>query len=486
MKKVIIFFLLLLQSEILPQNNFIQQITSGDFDARNPFIYKDGYGFYNDMFFELHKDGASNIYSIRYNSDTGLFGDTIALTSGNSFNLNPSYYPYAGLLFQTNKNGNWDIALLTESNNVWGDLILLTNSITDEVLPEFFESMNFFPQDSIIILFKRGDDIVFLSYKQNQKIENILFQNSPNITYSDFVGLATDTWSSIAGYYVFAIEDSLGYKKIVSRYKPYNNSWQEKILIKENCDCSDLSIQASSYEFWGLFYSDTLLNQKRYFTIQNPFVSNFSSELVQIKPEGNLSKFDMYAFLIVTKRTENLPTEFELYYPHTYVVEQSGVSKVRIDISDLGFWDRDSLVQVSTLSPNLAIGPVGLKNGLLSIYTVWEDSINGHIHFWGTPTHISFGSVDDESYANDFILYQNYPNPFNPTTKIEYKLLKTSDVKFNVINILGEKVFEKNFGYQTAGSYKVNFDGKNLPSGVYIYSIITDGNRLSRKMLLLK
>ena len=62
--------------------------------------------------------------------------------------------------------------------------------------------------------------------------------------------------------------------------------------------------------------------------------------------------------------------------------------------------------------------------------------------------------------ANDFILYQNYPNPFNPATIIEYKLLQASDVKFNVFNLFGEKVFEQNFGYQTAGSYKVNFDGK--------------------------
>lgn len=52
--------------------------------------------------------------------------------------------------------------------------------------------------------------------------------------------------------------------------------------------------------------------------------------------------------------------------------------------------------------------------------------------------------------------------------------------------MLGEKVFEKNFGYQTAGSYKVNFNGKNLPSGVYIYSIYTSENRLSRKMMLMK
>ena len=129
---------------------------------------------------------------------------------------------------------------------------------------------------------------------------------------------------------------------------------------------------------------------------------------------------------------------------------------------------------------------MGIDGSENLIYTVWEDSADGYIHLFGTPLHMSFGAVDEESYASDFVLYQNYPNPFNPDTKIEYKLLQASDVKLNVTNILAEKVFEQNFGYQTAGSYKVNFDGKNLPSGVYVYSIYTNENRLSRKMLLMK
>lgn len=487
MKSNIILWLFILQLAALPQNNFIQQITSGDFDARNPFIYKEEYGLYHDMFFELHKNGISNIYSIKFNSDTGLFGDTVALTSSNSLNINPSYSPNSGLLFQTNRNGNWDIVLLPDSNGVWKSPRFLTNSISDEVSPKFFESMNLYPPDSTRILFKRGDDIVCLSYEGDKILENILFQDNPDITYSDFVGYVTDIWNSSSGYYVFAIEDSLGYKKIVRRYKPYNsNTWQDKIILKDSCDCKDLTLQTMNYYLWGIFYSDTVLAERRFFVIQNPLNPNVSSELVQINPAGNLSHLDIYTFLIVTKRNENLPTEFGLYYPHTYVVEQNGVSKVRIDVSDLGFGDRDSLVQVAIPDPNLAIGPVGLNYGVLTIYTVWEDSVNGYIQLFGSPKIIIFGAVENESFANDFVLYQNYPNPFNPVTRIEYKILKGSDVKFEVINILGEKVFEQSYGYQTAGNYKIDFDGSSLSSGTYLYSIFTNGNRLSRKMILMK
>jgi hypothetical protein len=100
----IFFSLIFLQSLILPQTNFIQQITSGDFDARNPFIYKDEYAFNPPpIFFELHNNGFSNIYSIKYNSDTKKFEDTIARTSGNYLNINPSFESNSGLLYQTTK-----------------------------------------------------------------------------------------------------------------------------------------------------------------------------------------------------------------------------------------------------------------------------------------------------------------------------------------------------------------------------------------------
>ncbi len=497
MKPKIILCLFILQMIILPQKNFIQQITSGDFDARNPFIYENSFGEYRELFFELHKNGYSNIYSIKYNSDTKKFEDTVALTSGNYLNINPVFKPNLGLLYQTNKNGNWDIVLLPDSNGVWKSPRFLTNSLSDEISPKFFESMNLYPPDSNRILFKRSDDIVCLSYEGDKILENILFQDNPDITYSDFVGYVTDIWNSSSGYYVFAIEDSLGYKKIVRKFKPYNsNTWQDKIILKDSCDCKDLTLQTINYYQWGIFYSDTLLAERRFFVIQNPVNPNVSSELVQTNPAGNLSHLDIYTFLIVTKRNENPPIEFGLYYPHTYVVEQNGVSKVRIDVSDLGFWDRDSLVRVKITNPKLAIGPVGSISNIATCYTVWEDSIDNHIQLFGSPKIIIFGSVENESFAKDFVLYQNYPNPFNPNTTIEYKILKGSEIRFNVINILGEKVFEKNFGYQSAGNYKIDFSATggsanggnayNLPSGVYIYSIITDENKLSRKMLLLK
>jgi hypothetical protein len=488
MKKVLLVLILFIQCSIYPQFNFNVQITNGDFDARNPFIYKDEYAFHPRIFFELHNNECSNIYSVQYNSENYSFEDTIAVTTGNYQNLNPEFKPSKGLIYQTNKNGNWDIILIPDSLGEWGQPVYLANSNNNETLPKFLESTySYWNTDSLSILYRKNDDIEFLTYKQNQISEEVVFENSSELSYTEFVGLELEDWGIYSGYYAFAVEeDNNQNKNIVKRFKPYNGNWQEKIILKDSCDCSGLSVQLSDYIAWGLVYSDTVAGEKKLFVMEDAIYSNPTFIQLPIPYDGQLSDFDSYQTLLVGKSPDGKPLDFQFYEPHTYLVEQNGTTKVRCSLWDFGLWQEDSLVEVSVINPDLAIGALGDDYLGFAVYTVWEDSADGHIHLFGSVQHVSVGNVENESYANDFVLYQNYPNPFNPATKIEYKLLQTSDVKFNVFNILGEKVFEQNFGYQTAGSYKINFSGKDLSSGVYVYSIYTGENRLSRKMVLMK
>lgn len=489
MKKIFIVIMLLIQGSILSQNNFIRQITTGDFDVRNPFIYEEEFGTSSPIFFELHKENNSNIYYINYNSQSEQFEDTIALTIGNNLNLNPSYHPMVGLIYQTDINGNFDIVLLPDSQGTWKDQIMLTNSIEDEVDPKYYElTEDYFwnYRDSSNMLFKRNNDIIHLNYSLNQVIEETIFHGDSQFTYPEFVGMDNNSWWNNNGYFVFAIEEeNSGVKRIVKKYKPYGGVFGEKTILKDSCDCNDLDIEYSTYNTWGLFYTDSLLGQKRYFVIESPFLSNPQSFYLNIEYSGNLSDFDAYRLNIITEKNENY-FEPDLYTPYSYILNNQDTTFVRFNTYDLQNYEQDSLYQIHIENPKLAIGPVGSDNNSIIAYTVWEDSIDGHIQLFGTPAHLYYGAVKDESIANNFVLYQNYPNPFNPSTKIEYKLLQASDVNFNVYNIIGEKVFEQNFGYQTPGNYKIKFDGKDMPSGVYVYSIFTNENRLSRKMMLMK
>ena len=86
-------------------------------------------------------------------------------------------------------------------------------------------------------------------------------------------------------------------------------------------------------------------------------------------------------------------------------------------------------------------------------------------------------------------LYQNYPNPFNPVTKISYELRSaaggTSDVELKVFDVLGKEVSTLVNEKQNAGSYEVEFDGSEYPSGVYFYSLIVDGRMVDTKRMML-
>ena len=83
-------------------------------------------------------------------------------------------------------------------------------------------------------------------------------------------------------------------------------------------------------------------------------------------------------------------------------------------------------------------------------------------------------------------LSQNYPNPFNPSTKIKFDLPNIVDVKLTVYDILGREVVRLIDSELKPGIYEVAFDGSNLSSGIYFYSLSTKDFTQTKKMLLIK
>lgn len=87
---------------------------------------------------------------------------------------------------------------------------------------------------------------------------------------------------------------------------------------------------------------------------------------------------------------------------------------------------------------------------------------------------------------NKFELLQNYPNPFNPTTSISFTLAQAGNVKLSVYNLLGQEVQTLVNGFMETGLHSVNFEAKNLNSGIYLYKLEANGISSVRKMTLLK
>jgi len=85
-----------------------------------------------------------------------------------------------------------------------------------------------------------------------------------------------------------------------------------------------------------------------------------------------------------------------------------------------------------------------------------------------------------------FSLDQNYPNPFNPNTVIRYSLNENSFVSLKIYNVLGREVKSLVNETRPAGIYDVEFDGSNLSSGIYLYTLNADGITETKRMILLK
>lgn len=83
-------------------------------------------------------------------------------------------------------------------------------------------------------------------------------------------------------------------------------------------------------------------------------------------------------------------------------------------------------------------------------------------------------------------LSQNYPNPFNPITTIEFKLHNHEHVILEVFNLLGQKVVTLVDGPMNAGTHVIKFDANALSSGMYVYTLKTDGYNQTRQMMLVK
>jgi hypothetical protein len=92
----------------------------------------------------------------------------------------------------------------------------------------------------------------------------------------------------------------------------------------------------------------------------------------------------------------------------------------------------------------------------------------------------------DVLQLDKFELNQNYPNPFNPNTSIKFSLPFAGNVKLSVYNLLGQEIQTLINGFKDAGIHTVNFEAKNLNSGIYLYKLEANGLTQTRKMTLLK
>jgi hypothetical protein len=136
-------------------------------------------------------------------------------------------------------------------------------------------------------------------------------------------------------------------------------------------------------------------------------------------------------------------------------------------------------------------------NGLVGDYqtsTVWDQD-----SFPFTKSGVDAGGIgewlvtgwednlpDALEVPENYILASPAPNPFNPATEIAYALPFSGKITLTVYNSVGQQVRVLVDGWNEAGWHSVEFDGKDLSSGLYFYTLKAGDFTQTQKMLLIK
>jgi hypothetical protein len=140
-----------------------------------------------------------------------------------------------------------------------------------------------------------------------------------------------------------------------------------------------------------------------------------------------------------------------------------------------------------------AEGYLPTKNGTMLYYNCAGDSGfvpgDGVTYFQDINVYVQVTSLPvgmKELHNAGMTVQQNYPNPFNKTTLISYSLDKSSNVSFNVSDIMGRKLLTDLFCNAAPGPHSIILDSHQFNPGVYFYTLEIEGNMVTKKMMVMQ
>lgn len=163
---------------------------------------------------------------------------------------------------------------------------------------------------------------------------------------------------------------------------------------------------------------------------------------------------------------------------------------------DFGRYERSQAADVA-----VATGP--LLEG--RVYRTWEQWFDGGWHnlsdTWDLGTGRGMNGIElwieaegrsqtSHATSNDAFdlsgpsLEANYPNPFAGRTTIPFSIDAPSHVKLSVYDLTGREIAVVADGAYPAGRHHAEFDGADLPSGVYVYRMTAGSFSDTGKLVL--
>ncbi|HMS33382.1 MAG TPA: T9SS type A sorting domain-containing protein [Ignavibacteria bacterium] len=465
-------------------------ISSSTYDFRNPVFNNANNNFTQNLYswivYERHNGNYSDIVirKCRYSS----YDSEIVITNtSNALNINPSI-DRKMLVWQSNTRGNWDIycSVLSEEGN-WSPPFLLDTSSSDQTNPCIKNNGISTVQDNFSYLaYKENNSIRMKRYKTDTGIwDNDTVITSGSDEYITPVLMHGNFTNQSVVYFLKKYPGGitkLNQRIFYDNYAGGAVTMENVFEIYQPNQQDNLSISFPSSEFLTYSY-DTLSSRHILISILNG--QNFKGLVTKnvpgkhIRGKGSLMPiitddiyFQFSAFSSLSKYSDSLCFAFIKYpsafnnnpeYKKVYLGDTAQV--IKFDVSQ----------------------PIFNQSYYYRIKTVWEKTSGGRTSLVESyMTDYLSGISNNNSAAEGFYLKQNYPNPFNPSTNLGFGISDWGFVSLKVYDALGKVVRTLVNEYKPVGFYSVEFDGSDLPSGIYFYRLEAGKYSGTKRMILLK
>ena len=167
---------------------------------------------------------------------------------------------------------------------------------------------------------------------------------------------------------------------------------------------------------------------------------------------------------------------WELYYSKDGGINFSTVDIINIDVNvDTAYYNWE--IPESAITNN---GIIRVIQNNTTYQNFSDDS--------GLLTISTVSGINDKSppILKSFKLYDAYPNPFNGATVISFELDRTSNIEVNIFNITGRKIDTILKNRLPQGLNKVIWNPRNIPSGIYFYTVQSGLNNRTGRLVYIK
>ncbi len=309
------------------------------------------------------------------------------------------------------------------------------------LIPKKYCSAEYVPAFQKIYVFN-GETYSGTSYTDTVEI----IDGSGNISYSitnpypvEYGGSAV--WND--RIYVFGGSNTEGYSNRLYEFDPQSNIWTRLEDMPESKQTNGEIVNGVLYVFGG--YNGNTSNRIDAFDIQSATWSSLGTMTNGISAHATTIKGKN---IWIVGSYDNI-TSLAMYNTETNVFTQlsSNMTGRRhcgavVDGNDLYIFGGNQASVGNTVLSSLETADISNYNFGL------EEIQNGYT-----------------------IVSHNYPNPFSESTTIEFYLKEKEHTTIIVYDQFGKKVSTLFEGYLSMGDQRLQFDGSNLPAGLYFFYI---------------